>query len=50
VLIEINGPDDHNRPGDGLDMSKARNGDLHAEFARYAVITQPRTAQQRLTQ
>ena len=44
MLIEINGSDDHNQPGEGLEMGKGRNGNLLAEFGRYDIVTQLRTA------
>jgi hypothetical protein len=49
-LIKTNGSDDHNQPGEGLEMGKGRNGNLLAEFGRYAVVQQLRAAQEDLTQ
>ena len=47
-LIKTSGSDDHQQPNEGLEMGKGRNGNLLAEFGRYAVVTQLRTAQARL--
>jgi len=47
-LIKTNGSDDHNQPGEGLEMGKGRNGNLLAEFGRYAVVEQLRAAQKDL--
>ncbi len=49
-LIKTNGSDDHNQPGEGLEMGKGRNGNLLAEFGRYDIVTQLRTAQRNPTQ
>lgn len=49
-LIKTTGSDDHNQPGEGLEMGKGRSGNLLAEFGCYDIVTQLRTAQQRLTQ
>ena len=49
-LIKTNGSDDHNQPGEGLEMGKGRNGNLLAEFGRYAVVAELRAAQEELTQ
>jgi hypothetical protein len=47
-LIKTNGSDDHNQPGEGLEMGKGRNGNLLPQFGRYAVVAQLRAAQGQL--
>ena len=49
-LAKTNGSDDHNQPGEGLEMGKGRNGNLLAEFGRYTVVEQLRAAQKSLTE
>jgi histidinol phosphatase-like PHP family hydrolase len=41
-LIKTNGSDDHNQPGEGLEMGKGRNGNLLLEFGRYEIVDQLR--------
>jgi hypothetical protein len=47
-LIKTNGSDDHNQPGEGLEMGKGKNGNLLAEFGRYEIVEQLRAAQDAL--
>jgi hypothetical protein len=49
-LIKTSGSDDHQQPNEGLEMGKGRNGNLLAEFGRYATVTRLRTAQECLAQ
>lgn len=44
-LIKTTGSDDHNQPGEGLEMGKGRNANLLPEFGRYDVIEKLRAAQ-----
>ena len=37
-LIKTNGSDDHNQPGEGLEMGKGKHGNLLPEFGRYEII------------
>ena len=47
-LIKTNGSDDHNQPGEGIEMGRGRNGNLLAEFGRYEIVQELRAAQKRL--
>jgi hypothetical protein len=45
-LIKTSGSDDHQQPGEGLEMGKGRNGNLLAEFGRYEIVERLRAAQE----
>lgn len=44
-LLFTNGSDDHNQPGEGLELGCGRNRNLRPEFGRYANIAALRTRQ-----
>ncbi|MCF6176152.1 MAG: PHP domain-containing protein [Victivallaceae bacterium] len=44
-LLFTNGSDDHNQPGEGLELGCGRNGNLHPEFGSYENIIKLRKRQ-----
>jgi len=47
-LLFTNGSDDHNQPGEGLELGGGKNRNLHPEFGRYANLLELRARQQLL--
>lgn len=47
-LLFTNGSDDHNQPGEGLELGCGRNDNLHPEFGKYENILNLRKRQQEL--
>jgi hypothetical protein len=47
-LLFTNGSDDHNQPGEGLELGCGRNNNLHPEFGRYSNVRALRERQKTL--
>jgi 3',5'-nucleoside bisphosphate phosphatase len=47
-LLFTNGSDDHNQPGEGLELGCGKDNNLHPEFGRYANIINLRNRQREL--